>query len=99
MFKSFSQNRAIFPLVYLGTYCCHFLAGWRRRLAIAHCRRVPGCPDQRRPLLVAELSGLCLLSDFRRAVAGWFIRSPHRWQYWSILGTALIYLLSYLVYG
>ena len=25
----------------------------------------------------------------------WFIRSPHRWQYWSILGTALIIFVTW----
>ena len=27
----------------------------------------------------------------------WFIRSPHRWQYWSILGTALIIFVTWFM--
>ncbi|MGL5967103.1 MAG: peptide antibiotic transporter SbmA [Kluyvera sp.] len=27
----------------------------------------------------------------------WFVRSPHRWQYWSILGTALIIFVTWFM--
>jgi peptide/bleomycin uptake transporter len=27
----------------------------------------------------------------------WFIYSPHRWQYWSILGTSLIIFVTWFL--
>jgi peptide/bleomycin uptake transporter len=82
----------------LGTDRCHFWqaggGAWLTRITgqRVRCRLA-------RALLVAELSAVLRLLHGVRGLFAlfWFIYSPHRWQYWSILGTSLIIFVTWFL--
>lgn len=93
----FSQSRGPFPVgIYLGTAGCHFLAGRWRRVADPSYGATGDIPISAARfwsmsyLLFYAYYVLCvgLFAMF------WFVYSPHRWQYWSILGTSLIIFVT-----
>ncbi len=97
MFKSFFPDRhCSFVGLYLDRYRRHFLAGGRRNWLM----RLTGASADV-PISAARFwaPGYLLFYAYYAFCVGvfalcWFTFSPHRWQRWSILGTALIIFVT-----
>lgn len=96
MFKAFSPNRGRF-------YFCLYLVAAGGDLWQAGggdwLLRITGASQDvaiSAAVLVAQLSGvLRVLPVLRRRLRAVLVyHSPHRWQYWSILGTSLIIFVT-----
>lgn len=100
MFKAFFPKPG--PFFYFCLYLVaaggDLLAGGRRRLAAADNRRIA----KNVAISAARfwsLNYLVFYAYYLFCVGAfalfWFIYSPHRWQYWSILGTSLIIFVTW----
>lgn len=95
MFKSFfpKAGAVLYFGIYLGTgRRCILASRWGAWLHILPARRETYLLAQR--VLVVGLPDFYAYYILCVGVFAlfWFLYSPHRWQYWSILGTSLIIL-------
>ena len=97
MFKSFSPNRGRFY------FCLYLVAAaviFGRRAAATGCCGSPGHRKMWRSARRASgRSTYLVFYAYYLFCVGvfalfWFVYCPHRWQYWSILGTSLIIFVT-----
>lgn len=100
MFKSFSQSRGRSLFRHLFGHLSLLYSGKQVGSLVAHITGASGDV----PISAARFWSLDYLIFYAYYILCvgvfalfWFLYSPHRWQYWSILGTSLIIFVTWFL--